>query len=138
MLTGVVVFSLCSIFGIDFALFWAILGFLLNFIPSVGSIIASIPPILLSMIQLESWTSVALFAVIFIVAQVLLGQVLEPKLMGSKLAVKPVAILLGLIFWGFLWGIPGMFLAAPLMALMRILASYFNFSRSFERLLAAE
>jgi AI-2 transport protein TqsA len=138
VLTGVVVFGLCSIFGIDFALFWAILGFLLNFIPSVGSIVASIPPILLSMIQLESWTTVALFAVIFIVAQVLLGQVLEPKLMGSKLAVKPVAILLGLIFWGFLWGIPGMFLAAPLMALMRILASYFNFSRSFERLLAAE
>ena len=62
----------------------------------------------------------------------------EKKLMGDKLAVKPVAILLGLIFWGFLWGIPGMFLAAPLMALLRILASNFNFSRSFERLLAAE
>jgi AI-2 transport protein TqsA len=138
VLTGLVVFGLCSFFGIDFALFWAILGFLLNFIPSVGSIVASLPPILLSMIQLESWTTVALFAVTFIVAQVLLGQVLEPKMMGSKLAVKPVAILLGLIFWGFLWGIPGMFLAAPLMALLRILASYFNFSRSFERLLAAE
>jgi len=138
VLTGLVVFGLCSAFGIDFALFWAILGFLLNFIPSVGSIIASIPPILLSMIQLDSWATVALFAVVFVVLQLVLGQVLEPKLMGDKLAVKPVAILLGLIFWGFLWGIPGMFLAAPLMALLRILASNFNFSRSFERLLAAE
>jgi len=138
VLTGLVVFVLCSIFGIDFALFWAILGFLLNFIPSVGSIIASIPPILLSMIQLDSWAMVTVFGVVFIALQVLLGQVLEPKLMGDKLAVKPVAILLGLIFWGFLWGIPGMFLAAPLMALLRILASNFNFSRSFERLLAAE
>jgi predicted PurR-regulated permease PerM len=136
VITGVAVFALCLAFGIDFALFWAILAFLLNYIPSVGAIIATVPPILLSMIQLDSWAGVVLFAVVFIVAQVLLGQVLEPKLMGDKLAVKPVAILLGLIFWGFLWGIPGMLLAAPLMALLRILASYFNFSRSFERLLA--
>jgi predicted PurR-regulated permease PerM len=136
VITGALVFVLCLAFGIDFALFWAILGFLLNYIPSVGSIIATAPPILLSMIQLDSWGGVIAFAALFIVLQVLLGQVLEPKLMGDKLAVKPVAILLGLIFWGFLWGIPGMLLAAPLMALLRILASYFNFSRSFERLLA--
>jgi len=58
--------------------------------------------------------------------------------MGSRLALKPVAILLGLIFWGLLWGIPGMVLATPLMVLLRILASYFNFSRSFQRLLATE
>jgi len=76
------------------------------------------------------------FSALLITAQVILGQVLEPKLMGRKLAVKPLAILLGLIFWGVLWGIPGMFLAAPLMALIRILSSYFNFSRGFERLLA--
>jgi predicted PurR-regulated permease PerM len=138
LITGIVVFSICKAFGIDFALFWAVLGFLLNFIPSVGSIIASIPPILLSMIQLEAWSSVLLFTLSLVVAHVLIGQVLEPKLMGSRLAVKPVAILMGLIFWGFLWGLPGMFLAAPLMALLRILSSYFNFSRNFERLLAAD
>jgi predicted PurR-regulated permease PerM len=138
LLTGALVYALCRIFGIDFALFWAILGFLLNYIPSVGSIAASIPPILLSMVQLESWALVGLFALIMTVTQIFLGQVLEPKLMGTRLALKPVAILLGLIFWGFLWGIPGMFLATPLMALLRILSSYFNFSRGFERLLAAD
>lgn len=138
LLTGVLVYALCRIFGIDFALFWAILGFLLNYIPSVGSIAASIPPILLSMVQLDSWALVGLFVLIMTVVQIFLGQVLEPKLMGTRLAIKPVAILLGLIFWGFLWGIPGMFLATPLMALLRILSSYFNFSRGFERLLAAD
>lgn len=138
LLTGVAVFVACTLFGTDFALFWAILAFLLNFIPSVGSIIATIPPILLAMIQFDSWTTVTSFSVTFVLIQLVIGQVLEPKLMGSKLAVKPVAILLGLIFWGFLWGIPGMFLAAPLMALLRILSSYFNFSRNFERLLAAD
>jgi AI-2 transport protein TqsA len=138
VITGIAVYALCTAFGVDFALFWAILSFLLNFIPSVGSIIATAPPILLSMVQLDSWSKVIVFAVVFIVVQVMIGQIIEPKMMGSRLAIKPVAILLGLIFWGFLWGIPGMFLAAPLMALLRILSSYFNFSRSFERLLATD
>ena len=136
LLTGVGVYLICMGFGIDFALFWATISFLLNFIPSVGSIIASAPPIVLSMIQLGSWASVLFYGACLIVMHLLIGQVLEPKLMGSRLAVKPLAILLGLIFWGFLWGLPGMFLAAPLMALLRILASYFNFSRNFERMLA--
>jgi predicted PurR-regulated permease PerM len=138
LLTGLVAYGMCVVFGIDFALFWAILAFLLNYIPSVGSIIATVPPILLAMIQLDSWTLIVLFAVLFTVLQVFLGQVLEPKLMGTRLALKPLAILLGLIFWGLLWGIPGMFLATPLMALLRILSSNFNFSRPFERLLTAD
>ncbi|HOX42480.1 MAG TPA: AI-2E family transporter [Myxococcota bacterium] len=138
LLTGLVTYLLCWAFGVDFALFWATLGFLLNFIPSVGSIVATVPPILLAMVQLDSWAAIVGFAGLFVVLQVLMGQVLEPKLMGTRLAIKPVAILLGLIFWGFLWGIPGMFLATPLVALMRILSSYFNFSRGLERLLAAD
>jgi len=137
-LTGLCAFVLAWLFGLDFALFWAILVFLLNYIPSVGSIIATIPPILLAMVQFDSWAAIIAFAIGMIGIQMLFGQVLEPKLMGDKLAVKPVALLLGLILWGFLWGLPGMFLAAPLMALLKILASYFNFSRPLERLLSAD
>lgn len=137
-LTGVSVYVLCLVFKVDFALFWATVTFLLNFIPSVGSIIATIPPILLAMVQLDSWGTIAFFGVSLGAVQMVFGNVIEPKLMGDKLAIKPIALLLGLIFWGFLWGIPGMFMAAPLMALLRILSSYFNFSRSFERLLAAK
>lgn len=118
LLTGLGAFLLCWGFGVRFALFWALVTFLLNFIP-------------------HSWKAI-LFALSLILLNVLVGQVLEPKLMGNRLALKPVAILLGLIFWGLLWGIPGMFLAAPLMILLRILASHFHISRSFERLLATE
>ena len=67
-----------------------------------------------------------------------MGQVLEPKLMGARLALKPIAILLGLIFWGLIWGIPGMFLSTPLMVVLRMLSAHFNVSRGFERLLATE
>jgi AI-2 transport protein TqsA len=138
LVIGLVVLLLCLVFGIDFALFWAVLTFLLNFIPSIGSIIAVLPPVLLSLIQLDSWTINVIFIVLFVGTQVVLAQVVEPKVMGNRLNIKPLAILLGLIFWGFLWGIPGMFLATPLMVLLRILSGYFNFSRGFERLLAAD
>ncbi len=135
--TGLCIALVCWAFGVDFALFWATLGFLLNFIPSIGSIIATVPPLLLAFIQLDSTGLAVAFAVTMVAVQFVLGNVLEPKMMGDRLAVNPVALMLGLIFWGFLWGLPGMFLAAPLMALLKILASYFNFSRSFERLLSA-
>jgi AI-2 transport protein TqsA len=138
LLTGLVAYVLCLAFGVDFALFWALLAFLLNFIPVVGSIIACIPPILLAVIQIDSWSAIVLFSAILIVMNTLLGQVIEPKLMGTRLAIRPVAILLGLVFWGLLWGIPGMFLATPLMVLLRILASYYHFSRGFERLLSTD
>jgi AI-2 transport protein TqsA len=138
LLTGALFVVMCWIFGIDFALFWGLLAFLLNYIPSVGSIIATLPLILLAAIQLGSWTTVVIFAVILLVVQQFIGQILEPKLMGMRLSLKPVAILLGLIFWGLLWGIPGMFLATPLMVLIRIVSSYFNVTRGVERLLASE
>jgi predicted PurR-regulated permease PerM len=138
LVIGLLVFLLCLVFGVDFPLFWAILTFLLNFIPSIGSIVAIVPPVLLSLIQLDSWTVNVVFIVLFVGTQVVLAQVIEPKLMGNRLNIKPLAIILGLIFWGFLWGIPGMFLATPLMVLLRILSSYFNFSRGFERLIAAD
>jgi AI-2 transport protein TqsA len=138
LLTGAVFVLMCWIFGIEFALFWGLLAFLLNYIPSVGSIVATLPLILLATIQLHSWTSVTLFAVILLVVQQFIGQLLEPKLMGMRLSLKPVVILLGLIFWGLLWGIPGMFLATPLMVLIRIVSSYFNVTRGVERLLASE
>jgi predicted PurR-regulated permease PerM len=138
LLTGAAFVLMCWGFGIDFALFWGLVAFLLNYIPAVGSIIATLPLILLAMIELHSRTSVVLFAVILLVVHQLIAQILEPKLMGVRLSLKPVAILLGLMFWGLLWGVPGMFLATPLMVLIRIVSSHFNVTRGFERLLATE
>ncbi len=138
LLTGLLVMLLCWSFGIDFALFWGTLAFLLNYVPSVGAIAASVPPLLLAIVQLGDTSSILLFATLLASMHIVIGQVLEPKLMGDKLAVNPVALLLGLIFWGFLWGIPGMFLAAPLMALLRVFFSHYNFSRPLERLIAAD
>ncbi len=138
LLTGVLVGVECLIFGIDFAIFWGLLALLLNYIPTVGSIAATLPLILFAVVEIDSWGLIALFALNLIVLLQLMGQVLEPKLMGTRLALKPIAILLGLIFWGLIWGIPGMFLSTPLMVVLRMLSAHFNVSRGFERLLATE
>jgi AI-2 transport protein TqsA len=138
LLTGAAVYGVCRAFGVDFALLFALLAFLLGYLPVVGSIASSLPPVVLAMVKFESWWPVLLLALSLVAVNVALGQVLEPRLMGSRLALEPLGILVGLAFWGLLWGLPGMILATPLMVLLRILASQFHFSRSLERLLATE
>lgn len=138
LLTGAAVYGLCRVFGVDFALFFAFLAFLLSYLPVIGSIVSSVPPIILAIVKFEAWWPVVLLALCLVAVNVVLGQVLEPRLLGSRLALKPLGILVGLAFWGLLWGLPGMILATPLMVLLRILASQFHFSRSLERLLSTD
>lgn len=111
----------CWIFGIDFALFWGFLAFVLNFIPTVGSITATIPPILLGLIQLSTMPSLLLMALCLIAVQFFFGNFLEPKMLGASLSLNAVAVILGLVFWGYLWGITGMILSVPLLVLLKVI-----------------
>ncbi len=107
-------------FGIDFALFWGFLAFLLNFIPTVGSIAATIPPMLLGLIQIESSGSFVFFLLLLIATQFVWGNVIEPFMLGSSVALNTVTVILGLIIWGYIWGIAGMLLSVPLIVLARV------------------
>ena len=111
----------CWLFGIDFALFWGFLAFVLNFIPTVGSITATIPPILLGLIQLSNIPTLLLLALCLIVIQFFFGNLLEPKLLGASLSLNAVVVILGLVFWGYLWGITGMILSVPLLVLLKVI-----------------
>jgi len=108
-------------FGIDFALFWGFLAFLLNFIPTVGSITATIPPVLLGLIQIESSGSFALFIALLIATQFIWGNVVEPLIMGSSVSLNTVTVILGLVIWGYIWGISGMLLSVPLVVMARVI-----------------
>lgn len=119
--TGLFFGLLSWIFGIDFALFWGFLAFLLNFIPTVGSIAATIPPILLGLIQIESSGSFALFIALLIATQFVWGNVIEPLMMGSSVALNTVTVILGLVIWGYIWGISGMLLSVPLIVMARVI-----------------
>jgi len=122
-LTGLGYWLICVLFGIEFALFWGFLAFILNFIPTFGSIVATIPPLLLGLIEFDSMSSLgALFVSLFTV-QIVMGNIVEPRLMGEKLSLNTITVLLGLLFWGYLWGITGMILSMPLLVLMKVILS---------------
>lgn len=117
--TGVFFGGLSWIFGVDFALFWGFLAFILNFIPTVGSIVATIPPTLLGLIQIDANGTFFLFVALLIATQFIWGNVIEPLLMGSTVALNTVTVILGLVVWGYIWGIAGMLLSVPLIVLAR-------------------
>lgn len=133
--TGLIVYLTCLIFQVNFALFWGFLVFILNFIPSIGSIVASIPPIAMCFIQYDSYKITFIFFVIIAVLQFMMGNFVEPRILGSRLQLNTLTVILGLIFWGFLWGIPGMLVAVPLLVLMRIIFSQFPNTRIIARIM---
>ncbi|MCA9398484.1 MAG: AI-2E family transporter, partial [Candidatus Omnitrophica bacterium] len=136
-ITGLLVGITLSILHIDLALVFGLFAFLLNFIPSVGSIIATLLPLPVVIVSPDISTSTAIMAIAIPgVIQFAIGNVIEPKIMGDSLDLHPVVILMALIFWGMIWGIVGMFLAAPLTAIMKIIFSKIEFTKSLAELLA--
>jgi len=120
LLTGVLVTIILTIAGVDFALLWGVLTFVLNFIPTIGSIVATLPPIAITLFQSGSIAKTLIIAILLLCIQFVVGNVLEPRLMGRGLNLSPLVVLLALLFWGWLWGIPGMLLSVPLTAAIRI------------------
>lgn len=119
--TGLFFSVICWSFGVDFALFWGFLAFMLNFIPTVGSIAATIPPILLGLIQIDSTGNYLFFIILLIATQFIWGNVIEPLMMGSSVALNTVTVILGLVVWGYIWGVAGMLLSVPLIVLARVI-----------------
>ena len=120
--TAVLVWGALALLDVDFAVTWGALAFFLNFIPTIGSIIASIPPILLAVVQFypDIWPR-PVFAMLFLLAiQMVMGNFIAPKAMGERLNLSPVVVMLSLVFWGWLWGITGALLAVPLASAMKI------------------
>jgi AI-2 transport protein TqsA len=135
--TGVLVGLTLSILGVDLALAFGLFAFLLNFIPTVGSVIATLLPLPVVLVSPEISATTATLAIAIPGAiQFVIGSVLEPKIMGDSLDLHPIAILIALIFWGMLWGVVGMLLAAPITAVMKILFERLEVTRPLARLLS--
>ena len=118
--TGVTFTVILTIYGIDFALIWGLLAFVLNYIPNVGSLLATLFPILIALLDYGFGFASISIALLLFIAQNIFGNVIEPKYLGKTLDLSPVFILMSLIFWGWVWGIVGMFLAVPIAALLKI------------------
>lgn len=126
LLTGVLVAASLALLQAPFPFLWGLLAFLLNFIPNIGSIVAGIPPILITLFDSGSITKTVSVAVAFVVIQTVVGNFVEPKVLGKGLDLSPLVVLLSLLFWGWLWGIPGMLLSVPLTAALKISLEQFE------------
>jgi len=136
--TALAVYVLMEGFRLDFAGPMAILTFVLNYIPSVGSIIATILLGLVALIQVPEPATALLVFVLSGMIQFVLGSVIDPMLMGRALRVSSFGIIVSLSFWGALWGIPGMFLAVPIMVATMIVCSHIPAARPVAVLLSRE
>ena len=118
--TGIVIGIWTAIIGLDFAVVWGLIAFLLNYIPNIGSIIAAIPAVLLGLIQ-GGVGYALLVAIGFVVVNVVIGNLIDPYLMGRTLGLSTLVVFLSLVFWGWMWGSIGMLLSVPLTMIIKIL-----------------
>lgn len=117
MLVGVWVWA----WGVDFPFLWGVVAFLLNYIPNLGSIIAAIPPVLLSLVQPDGGLSLAVAVAIgYLAVNMVMGNLVEPRLMGQRLGLSTLVVFLSLVFWGWVWGTVGMVLSVPLTMIVKI------------------
>lgn len=125
LFTGIGFSVACYLFDVNFPIFWGLVAFLLNFIQMIGSIISIIILALFAFIEIDS-TNVLMFFILSITGvQVIFGSITEPILMGKSFSINVITILIMLMFWGFIWGIPGMILSVPLTVFMKIILEQF-------------
>jgi AI-2 transport protein TqsA len=120
LLTGIFVFFALLIIGVDYPLLWALIAALMNYIPNIGSIIAAVPAVLFALVQLGPggavWTLVS-----FMLVNNVLGNFVEPRIMGKGLGLSTLVVFLSLLFWGFMLGPVGMFLSVPFTMTIKII-----------------
>ncbi len=122
---GILSYFLLLAVGVDFAAFWALLIFILNYIPYIGSVVAVMFPVVFSLLQFASFATTGAVLIGLMAAQILVGNVIEPRVTGKSLNLSPVIIVLSLSVWGAIWGVTGMILSVPIMVMAMIVLAQF-------------
>ena len=118
--TGLIAGAGCWFLGLPYAVVFGLIAFVLNYVPSLGSIIASIPPILVALVLEGAGTAVGVM-VLYLAINIGIGSLTEPRIMGRRMGLSPLVVFLSLVFWGFILGPVGMFLSVPLTMIVKIL-----------------
>lgn len=136
IILGSISFVILWAMGVDFALFWAVMIGLFNYIPYAGSILGVALPVILSLAQFGSLGMTAVLGTLLIAAQAYVGNILEPRVIGRQLNLSPLVVLISLSVWATIWGLPGALLAIPLTAMIAIICGAFPQTRFVAALLA--
>lgn len=138
LITAAVSLVIMLLFGLNHAMVWAILFFILNFIPNFGSIIAVAFPVIMAILQFGHLGTVAALLVLLFLVQMVIGYFVEPKMMGRSLNISPFVVLASLAIFGAIWGVTGMFLSVPLTVIVMIICSHFDATRPIAVLLSGD
>jgi AI-2 transport protein TqsA len=114
VMTGAVIWAVALLAGLELATAWGVIAFVLNYIPFIGPLIATVFPTLFAIAQFESWRLALIVFLCLNLIQFLIGSYLEPRIAGAALSISPFAILFAVFFWSFLWGLPGAFIGVPI------------------------
>lgn len=125
-LTGLFYGLTCYFLDISFPLFWAVFAFAINFVQMIGSFVAIILASAMAFIEIDAPGTILLAIVLFSLIQVIFGSILEPVFMGKSFSINIIVVLMALMFWGFLWGIPGLILSIPMTVLMKTMFTQFE------------
>ncbi len=136
ILLGGVSWAIMALFGLEFAVLWAVLIAFLNFVPYIGSVLGVLLPVLMTVVQFEDLGVILSMLLALTAVQFAIGNFLDPYVMSNSLNLSPIAILLSLAVWSELWGIPGAFLAVPITAILTIVFSEFAGTRPVAVLLS--
>ncbi|MEN8207181.1 MAG: AI-2E family transporter [Pseudomonadota bacterium] len=134
--TGILIWLLLALVGLDFAPLWGFMAFLLNFVPNIGSIIAAVPAVLLAMLQFEP-AMVLVVIGIYLVINTLIGNIVEPMVMGQRVGLSTLTVFMSLVFWGWMFGPIGMLLSVPLSMVIKFTAQANPQTQWFAALLGA-
>ncbi len=135
---AILVVIILWIFGADFAVVWGFLTFFMAFIPNIGAIIATLLPFLSALIQFDGIVIPIIILILLVVIGNVIGNIFEPKIFGNTLNLSPLLLILSLIFWGYVWGIVGMFLSVPIMSIIKIVLSKFEYTKPIAMLMSQE
>ncbi len=119
LITGIFISGWLAVLGVDYALLWGLVAFLLNYVPNIGSIIAAVPAVLMTLVQLGAWHTL-LVGMGYMAVNIVVGSILEPKFMGEGLGLSTLVVFLSLVFWGWVLGPVGMLLSIPLTMIIKI------------------
>ncbi len=137
LLTGIGFGIACLIFGVSFPIFWGLLAFIINFIQMIGSVISVLLLALFAFVELDPTGTLLFFIIAITGVQVLFGGILEPLLMGKTFSLNVITILIMLMLWGFIWGIPGLIMSIPITVFIKIVLEQFPKTKVIANLMSA-
>ena len=136
LLTGIGFSLACLFFGISFPIFWGLFAFLINFVQMVGSVISVVLLSLFAFVEIEPAGTLLFFIITITAVQVLMGGILEPIFMGKTFSINVITVIVMLMLWGYIWGVPGLIMSIPITVFIKIILEQFPQTRSVSSLMA--